>query len=74
MTHADLLAAGWQVMLDQHYVENPLRTYVVIPVRTDDGCWVIVPMFYGVTADPELYREAERIAVSRYKHKIARAV
>jgi hypothetical protein len=73
MTHADLLAAGWRPYLDQHFIENPLRTYLVIPVRTDDGCWFGVPMMYGVTADPELYAEAERIAVSRYKRKIARA-
>jgi hypothetical protein len=74
MTHADLLAAGWRPYLDQHFIENPLRTYLVIPVRDDDGAWFGVPMFYGVTADPALYAEAERIAVSRYKRKIARAV
>lgn len=70
MTRADLLAAGFQPMLDQHYVENPLRTYLVVPVRTDDGCWFGVPLMYGVTADPEMYREAEKIAVTRYRQKI----
>lgn len=73
MTRADLLAAGFRPMEAQHYVENPLRTYLVVPVRTDDGCWFGVPMFYGVHADPALMAEAERIAVSRYRQKIARA-
>lgn len=71
MTRADLLAAGWKPMLPQHYVENPLRTYLVVPVRTDDGVWFGVPMFYGVTANLELIREAERVAVTRYRQKIS---
>jgi hypothetical protein len=70
MTRADILAAGFAPMLDQHYVENPLRTYLVVPVRTDDGVWFGVPMFYGVTADVELIREAEQIARTRYRQKI----
>lgn len=73
MTRADLLAAGFQPMLPQHYVENPLRTYLVVPVRTDDGCWFGVPLMYGVVACPELYAEAEKIAVARYRQKIGHA-
>lgn len=71
MTRADLLAAGFRPMEAQHYVENLLRTYLVVPVRTDDGCWFGVPLFYGVTADPELLREAEQVARSRYRQKIS---
>lgn len=66
MTRDQILAAGFAPMLPQHYVENPLRTYLVVPVRGDDGGWFGVPMFYGVTGDPELVREAEEIAIERY--------
>ncbi len=71
MTRADLLAAGFRPMLPQHYVENPLRTYLVVPVRTDGGVWFGVPMFYGVTANLELIREAEQVARTRYRQKIS---
>lgn len=73
MTVSDLLAAGFELMTDHQFVENPLRVYAVVPVRDDNGCWFPVPMFSGLVADPDLVHRAERIAVERYGRKIARA-
>ena len=71
MTPTDLLAAGFQRMEPHHFVENPLRTYLVVPVREDSGGFFGVPMFFHTTADPDLYRQAERVAVERYGLRIA---
>ena len=42
-----------------------------VPVRTDDGCWFGVPMFYGVTANLELIREAELFRILRGGDELA---
>jgi hypothetical protein len=72
LTREDIEAFGFRRMEAHHYLENPLRAYLVIAVRTDHGDFFGVPMFYAVPADMELYREAEREAVSRYRQKISR--
>lgn len=72
MTRADLIAAGWEPMGDHQFVENPLRTYLTVPVRDDAGCWFPVPMFSACVADPDLMREAEAVAVERYGRRISR--
>lgn len=72
----DLTTAAWR-----EYDHHPgadwrsgTRIVAVVPVRDDDGCWLGVPVAWTcIEAHPELYREAERIAVKRYRRKIARA-
>jgi hypothetical protein len=72
VNRAALEAAGFRPMLDHHYVENPLRAYLVVPVRDDEGAWFGVPMFYGELPDLDLCRDAERVAVDRYRKRISR--
>jgi hypothetical protein len=51
---------------------TPLRFVVCLPVRLDDGTWFGVPMYQLPVEDAEDIKRAERIAVERYRKKIAR--
>ena len=48
--HERLLAEGWELMTDQHFLENTLREYIVHPIRLPDGSYYAVPMYCRLAA------------------------
>jgi hypothetical protein len=71
-----LTTAAWRPYTDDNAADwrSGTRVVAVVPVRDDEGCWLGVPVAWTCLDEhPELVREAEKIAVKRYRRKIARA-
>jgi hypothetical protein len=66
-----LLRIGFELLLPDANLQNPLRIYLVLPYRNDKGLWSLVPVMAApLPEDPtELMELAKKIAGRRRKKK-----